>query len=312
MLRFHIPAFLFAILFFSASGWNPNVRNPDSAPSFREEWKADAPPIPILQTQITDTTSTLTDKQKAVLTSTLVAFEKRKGSQIAVLLVGSTEDWTIEEYAVKTFETWKLGRKGVDDGILIVVAIRDHKTRIEVGYGLEGAVPDVVAKRIVSDFMIPHFREGDYYTGITEGIDRLIAKIDGEELPAASGKVRGSDRNNGASSDRDVETSEDDSELPNRLVTAFIVLVVLGKVFGFFLGNGWSGGIGALLFVALGIFWSITFWLLIPGALLLWFFVLANGGGFGGGSSWGSSSGGGDSWSGGGGSSGGGGASGSW
>ncbi|TGK36392.1 hypothetical protein EHQ12_05190 [Leptospira gomenensis] len=302
-------AFLFVVLFFSATGWNPKPGNPGITPSFREEWIAEAPQIPLLQTQITDTTSTLTDKQKAVLTKTLVEFEKRKGSQIAVLLVGSTENWSIEEYAVKTFETWKLGRKGTDDGILIVVALRDHKTRIEVGYGLEGAVPDAIAKRIISDFMIPQFREGDYYTGISEAIDRLIEKIDGEDLPAANGKVRGSDPND---VNREEETSEEDSELPNRLVTAFIILVVLGKVFGFFLGNGVSGGIGAILFVLLGIFWSITFWLLIPGALLLWFFVLANGGGIGGGSSWGSSSGGGGSWGGGGGSSGGGGASGSW
>ncbi len=290
--------FFFGLLLLTA-GWSVRTEN-SSWILQREEWRAEDPEIPALKTQITDTTSTLTDSQKSVLTGRLVQFEKRKGSQIAVLVVGSTKDWSIEEYAVKAFEQWKLGRKGVDDGVLLVVAIQDHKTRIEVGYGLEGAIPDAIAKRITSDFMIPHFKNGDYYQGISEGIDRLISTINGEELPAASGRVGGSD------------SEGDMPELPSKLITAFIILVVAGKIFGFVFGNGLSGGISGIIFIILGLFWSITLWMLIPGALLLWFFVLANGGGMGGsGSSWGSSSGGG-SWSGGGGSSGGGGASGSW
>ncbi|TGL79110.1 TPM domain-containing protein [Leptospira yasudae] len=304
MIRLKFGILFFIWLFTFSAGWTLKTGN-SSILLLREEWKAEDPVIPPLRTQITDTTSTLTDKQKAILTSTLVAFEKRKGSQIAVLVVGSTLDWTVEEYAVKTFEAWKLGRKGIDDGILIVVAIGDHKTKIEVGYGLEGAVPDVIAKRIIEDYMIPRFRDGNYYEGISDAINALIAKIDGEELPAASGKVAGSDSS--SSGDGDFEP-----ELPNKLVTAFIILVILGKLFGLMFGNGFSGGFGAVIFVILGLFWSITLWLLIPGALLLWFFVLANGGGIGGGSSSWGSSGGGSSWSGGGGSSGGGGASGSW
>ncbi|EMY77768.1 PF04536 family protein [Leptospira weilii serovar Ranarum str. ICFT] len=302
LLRWRI--FFFLCLFAITAGWN--IKTEDSSLILSEEvWKAEDPVIPPLRTQITDTTSTLTDKQKSGLTSTLVAFETKKGSQIAVLVVGSTGDWTIEEYAVRVFETWKLGRKGIDDGILLVVAIQDHKTKIEVGYGLEGALPDVVCKRIIEEFMIPRFREGDYFQGISDGLDKLIAKIDGEELPEASGKIDGSSSSSANNSE--------ESMLPNKLVTAFIILVVLGKLFGFPFGNGISGGIGALIFVAIGIFWSITFWLLIPGAILLWFFVLANGrSGWSSSSSWGSSSGGGGSWSGGGGSSGGGGASGSW
>ncbi|MGJ4751790.1 TPM domain-containing protein [Leptospira kmetyi] len=303
MIRIGFGILRFILLFLIVTGWNLKTAN-SSPIFFREEWRSEDPPIPPLRTQITDTTSTLTDLQKSRLTSTLVTFEKRKGSQIAVLVVGSTLDWSIEEYAVKVFETWKLGRKDIRDGVLMVVAIQDHKTRIEVGYGLEGALPDVICKRIIEDFMIPHFRNGDYNQGIVEGVARIIERIDGEELPAASGRVAGSD--SGSSS------STEGPELPNHLVTAFIILVVLGKLFGFLFGNGLSGGIGAVLFVILGLFWSITLWLLIPGAFLLWFFVLANGGGMGSSSSWGSSSGGGGSWSGGGGSSGGGGASGSW
>lgn len=306
MIRYGFPILRFFFLFLIVSGWG--LKTVNSSPIlFREEWRSEDPKIPPLRTQITDTTSTLTDLQKSRLTSTLVAFERRKGSQIAVLVVGSTMDLTIEEYAVKVFETWKVGRPEARDGILVVIAIQDHKTKIETGYGLEGALPDVICKRIIEDFMIPHFRNGDYYQGITEGIARIIERIDGEELPAASGKVAGSE---GSSS----STSNEEPIIPSHLVTAFIILVVLGKLFGFLFGNGLSGGIGAVLFVIIGLFWSITLWLVIPGAFLLWFFVLANGssGFIGGGSSWGSSSGGGGSWSGGGGSSGGGGASGSW
>ncbi|PJZ57711.1 TPM domain-containing protein, partial [Leptospira barantonii] len=291
MIRRKFGILRFFLLFLVVAGWN--LKTVNSSPIFfREEWRSEDPTIPPLRTQITDTTSTLTDLQKSRLTSTLVDLEKRKGSQIAILIVGSTSDWTIEEYAVKVFETWKLGRKDIRDGVLMVVAIQDHKTRIETGYGLEGALPDVICKRIIEDFMIPHFRNGDYYQGITEGIARIIERIDGEELPPASGRVAGSDSESSSSTDGPV--------IPSNLVTAFIILVVLGKLFGFLFGNGLSGGIGAVLFVILGIFWSITFWLLIPGAFLLWFFVLANGGGMGSSSSWGSSSGGGGgSWSGG-------------
>ncbi|EMY14369.1 PF04536 family protein [Leptospira weilii str. Ecochallenge] len=182
MFHFKFRIVLFIGLYVITAGWNLKMENSPYI-LFKEEWKAEDPIIPSLRTQITDTTSTLTNAQKSSLTDTLIAFEKRKGSQIAVLIVGSTGDWAIEEYAVKVFETWKLGRKGIDDGILIVVAIQDHKTRIEVGYGLEGTIPDAIAKRIIEEFMIPRFREGNYFQGISDGIDKLILKIDGEELP---------------------------------------------------------------------------------------------------------------------------------
>nr|WP_198007843.1 MULTISPECIES: TPM domain-containing protein [unclassified Leptospira] len=148
-----------------------------------EEWKAEDQIIPLLRAPITDATSTLTKEQKAQLTNRLISFETEKGSQIAVLIVGSTGEWTIQEYAVKAFEKTKLGRKGIDDGILIVVAIQDHQTKIEVGYGLEGTIPDVTAKRIIEEFMIPKFREGNYFQGISDGIDAIVAKINEEELP---------------------------------------------------------------------------------------------------------------------------------
>ncbi|WP_061286957.1 TPM domain-containing protein [Leptospira interrogans] len=148
-----------------------------------EEWKAEDQIIPPLRSPVTDATFTLTKEQKVQLTNRLISFETKKGSQIAVLIVDSTGEWSIEEYALKVFEKTKLGRKGIDDGILIVVAIQDHKTKIEVGYGLEGTIPDAIAKRIIEEFMIPHFKNGDYFQGVSDGIDTLILKIDGEELP---------------------------------------------------------------------------------------------------------------------------------
>ncbi|MFA4794479.1 TPM domain-containing protein [Leptospira kirschneri] len=148
-----------------------------------EEWKTEDQNIPLLRSPVTDTTSTLTKEQKTQLTNRLISFETEKGNQIAVLIVGSTGEWTIEEYAVKVFEKTELGRKGIDDGVLIVVAIQNHKTKIEVGYGLEGTIPDATAKKIIEEFMIPKFREGNYFQGISDGIDTIITKINEEELP---------------------------------------------------------------------------------------------------------------------------------
>src|SRR6185503_17049933 len=121
---------------------------------------------------------------KAALEQMLQAFEARKGSQIAVLMVRTTGGEPIEQFALRVAEQWKLGRKGVDDGALLVVAKDDRAMRIEVGYGLEGALNDATAKRIVSDVITPRFREGDFFGGLSAGVDRMIRVIDGEALPA--------------------------------------------------------------------------------------------------------------------------------
>ncbi|WP_201038109.1 TPM domain-containing protein, partial [Leptospira noguchii] len=163
------------------AGIHLKIGNPHSI-FIIEQWKAEDPIIPLLRNPITDITSTLTKEEKTQLTNRLISFETEKGSQIAVLIVGSTGEWSMQEYAVNVFEKTKLGRKEIDDGVLIVVAIQDHKTRIEVGYGLEGTIPDATAKRIVEEFMIPKFREGNYFQGISDGIDAVMTKINGEEL----------------------------------------------------------------------------------------------------------------------------------
>lgn len=143
-------------------------------------------PVPPLTGHVTDLSGTLTAEQKATLEKTLTAFEARKGSQLAVLMIASTAPEAIEQYALRVAEKWKLGRKKVDDGAILVVAKDDRTVRIEVGYGLEGVLNDLTSKRIISETILPRFRAQDFSGGITDGVGQMIRVIDGEPLPAAS------------------------------------------------------------------------------------------------------------------------------
>ncbi len=119
--------------------------------------------IPPLSGHVIDQTVTLTVEQKAGLEQTMQAFETRKGSQIAILIVSTTAPETIEQYSLRVADQWKLGRKKVDDGAILVVAKNDRALRIEVGYGLEGALNDATSKRIISEIITPRFKQGDFY-----------------------------------------------------------------------------------------------------------------------------------------------------
>jgi uncharacterized protein len=140
-------------------------------------------PVPALSARVTDLTGTLTSEQSAALEEKLRAFEARKGSQLAVLIVPTTEPEDIAGFGIRVAEAWKLGRKGIDDGAILIVAKNDRRLRIEVGYGLEGAMPDAIAKRIVADTITPYFKQGDFYGGIDAGLDQMIRVVDGEPLP---------------------------------------------------------------------------------------------------------------------------------
>src|SRR5471030_3278309 len=118
--------------------------------------------VPALTARVTDQTGTLDAGQVQALESKLAAFETSKGSQIAVLIVPTTGDETIEQYSIRVTDQWKLGRKGVDDGVLLLVAKDDRKMRIEVGRGLEGVIPDAIANRIIDEDMSPKFHDGDF------------------------------------------------------------------------------------------------------------------------------------------------------
>jgi uncharacterized protein len=139
--------------------------------------------VPELRARVTDLTATLTAEQSQALESRFAAFEREKGSQIAVLIVPTTQPETVEQYSIRVAERWKLGRKGVDDGVLLLVAKDDRALRIEVGYGLEGAIPDAIASRVIEEIILPRFRAGDFYGGIDAAVTKLIGLVNGEPLP---------------------------------------------------------------------------------------------------------------------------------
>jgi len=153
------------------AAWQPALGQP----------RVDVPP---LRAPVTDLTGTLTPDQVAALDAKLRAFATSRGSQVAVLIVPTTRPEEIEQYSIRVVEQWKLGRGKVDDGVLLLVAVEDRRVRIEVGYGLEGALPDATANRIIQQDITPSFRRGDYYGGITDGVDRIMRVIEGEALPA--------------------------------------------------------------------------------------------------------------------------------
>src|ERR1043165_942507 len=140
--------------------------------------------VPPLTGRVVDRTGTLSSGDIASLDTTLKDFEARKGSQIAVLIVPTTQPETIEQYSIRVAEAWKIGRKKIDDGAILVVAKEDRKLRIEVGYGLEGVLTDVTAKRIIDEVITPKFRSGDFAGGISDGVNRILRVVDGEPLPA--------------------------------------------------------------------------------------------------------------------------------
>jgi uncharacterized protein len=146
--------------------------------------------VPPLTARVTDQTNTLTSEQVGALEQTLQTFENRKGTQIAVLIVPTTGVETIEQYSLRVVEQWKLGRRQVDDGALLIVAKDDRKLRIEVGYGLEGALNDAISNRIIREIIVPRFREGDFYGGIAAGVDQMIRVADGEPLPPPQPRAR--------------------------------------------------------------------------------------------------------------------------
>lgn len=217
--------------------------------------------IPPLSGRITDQTATLTTEQKAALEQTLQAFETKKGSQLAVLIVPTTAPETIEQYALRVAEQWKLGRKKVDDGAILVVAKTDRALRIEVGYGLEGALNDATSKRIISEIITPRFKQDDFNGGIAAGVDQIIRVIDGEPLPPAKGQP--------AAGIADIQ-----QYVPVIFILALVVGGVLRSVLGRFPGALVTGGAVA---VAAWLFAGALSIALGAGILALLFTLLSGG-----------------------------------
>lgn len=272
--------------------------------------------IPPLDSPVVDTTGTLDAAHRQQLEQQALALQQRKGSQLQVLLVRSTLPESIEQYTQRVFDQWKLGRKGVDDAVLLVVATDDRRVRIQPGYGLEGAIPDITADRIIQEYMAPKFRAGDYGGGIVDATAVLVKLIDGEPLPEP------------IADNRDKESGGD------WLFALFAAFIAASFVRGAF-GRTPAGVRGVLTGGAAGgVAWLLSSLLGLGGvaALIGFFYGLVKlpagsyarhggWGGFGGGGGWGGGGfgggsgggfGGGGGWSGGGGMSGGGGASGSW
>ena len=265
--------------------------------------QAELLPVPALKARVTDLTQTLTPTERTTLEDKLAAFEAKKGSQIAVLLVPTTQPEDIAQYSIRVVDQWKIGREKSDDGILVLVAKNDRKLRIEVGRGLEGAIPDLYAKRIISDVIGPKFKQGDFAGGLDAGVDSLIGLVNGEALPAPE---------NRAASVIDIGNI-----LPMLLFGGLITGLILRSIFGTFLGSAFNGGLigGVIMLFGLALSAAVVF------GIIAFFFTMMMGsrglggysGGIGGGYGGGGWSGGGSSsWGGGGGSFGGGGASGDW
>ena len=254
--------------------------------------------VPTLNSHVTDITGTLTPQQLQTLERTLQSFESSKGSQIAVLIVPTTEPESIEQYSLRVVERWKIGRQNIDDGVLLLIAKDDHTLRIEVGYGLEGALTDATCKRIISEIIVPQFKQGNYYGGIQSGLDSIIKVVNGEALPA---------QNNSFAAKGFTQT------MPILFFAAVIAGSILRSLFGSLFGAIFTGGAIAVLAWLLTSSLAIT---IIAGIVAAIFTLLSNntGGGYYGGGSHRRSRGGFGSggFGGGGGSFGGGGASGRW
>ena len=256
--------------------------------------------VPPLNARVTDLTATLNPEQTNQLEAKLTAFEHEKGSQIAVLIVPTTLPEDITQYSIRVVDAWKIGRAKQDDGVLLLIAKDDRKIRIEVGYGLEGAIPDLIAKRIITEIISPSFKAGDFYGGIDGALTQMMALVSGEQLAPPT--------------PRDAQGVSIESLLPFLLIGSLILGGLLKAIFGDFLGGALNGGAIGLLAWVLGggLLMAILFGFVAFIITLMGLAGLGHLGGLGGGSYGGRGSGGFDPFSGGGGGFGGGGASGDW
>jgi uncharacterized membrane protein YgcG len=232
--------------------------------------------VPVLSARITDVTGTLDAAAVARIEAPLAALEASKGSQIAVLIVASTAPESIEAYAVRAFEQWKLGRAGVDDGVLLVVAKDDRTVRIEVGYGLEGAIPDVAAYRVIQEYLVPRFREGDFAGGIEAAVGVLAKLVEGEALPApmspaAATAAPAADRYQNVTGYDHHAEDKWISMLPIVLVAFVFVRTVLEVMVKAWWRRGLVGGL--VLAAAAGGFWLAGLFPSLPWSIGLGFVV---------------------------------------
>lgn len=267
-------------------------------------------PIPPLTARVTDLTGTLDAGRQAALEQQLAAFEARKGAQVVVLLLPGTQPESIEQFGTRLLEAWKVGRQGIDDGALLIVAKDERRLRIEVGYGLEGALNDATAKRIIEESIVPLFKAGDFPGGIQAGVDAMLKVIDGEALPApaADGWADRFEHSGGFMDLGGLSDGAVFAILAALVLGGTLLRYLLGNLLGCTVVGSVTGGVGWLVIggwsgIAIGA--AAGIFLALFGLDLVLSGIFGGGGGR-------SSGGGGGGFSGGGGSGGGGGASGSW
>ena len=275
---------------------------------FPDPINAEIVSLPELKERVTDLTGTLKASEKASLESRLKAYETEKGTQIVILILHTTGDESIEQFGIRLAEEWKIGRKGIGDGVILIVAKDDRKLRIEVGYGLEGSLTDVTAWRIINEIIVPQFKSGSFYEGINSGTEAIISVISGEVLPEPSPE------------DSFNNSEEPSSSLAGKLPFLIIFAIFIGMALRNLFGKGVSFVVVAAAVFLIALF-IVPIWLAIIAGLLLGGFAALAGSGtggtgyYGGGFSSGGFGGGGfgsGGFGGGGGGFGGGGASGSW
>ncbi len=284
--------FFFVFVLFLSSGYQVSL------------FGQDLQDIPDLRSRVIDTVQLLTLEQKNTLERKLYTLERSKGIQIACLILSSTKPEDIESYSIRVAEKWKLGRKNVDDGVIVVIAKDDRRIRIEVGYGLEGALTDIVSHRIITDIISPHFKKGDFYEGIQNGLHAVSQVVQGEDLPKSQFSAKG--------------------KMKRGRGKGIFLLVGLLLLTNVIIRSLFGSGISFFLNLVLGLLLGYIFFSWLSGLMMALLASLAGPGigsrgfiggmgyGYGGGMAGGSFGSGGGGFSGGGGGFGGGGASGSW
>jgi uncharacterized protein len=210
---------------------------------------ARAADVPLLSGRVVDNAEILKPATREQLTATLKAHEDKTTDQVTLLTVLTIDGEAVEQYATRVFEAWKLGQKGKDNGVLVVVVPKDRKMRIEVGYGLEGTLSDVAANRIIRNLMTPKFKDGDYDQGVLNGVNAVIAQLEGNPDPAASADAPAS-----SASKPSIKFDGPDLAWPERIVIGAFIFGVIGLFT--FMGI-MTPGVGWFLYVFLIPFWAM-------------------------------------------------------
>lgn len=225
-------------------------------------WQASAEvAVPALSARVIDQTKTLTQDQLRALDQKLSDIEARKGSQVAVLIVSTTKPEEIEQYAIRVADRWKIGRKKVDDGVILLVAKNDRTVRIEVGYGLEGALTDALSKRIIDSAIIPRFQQQDFYGGVLAGVDQIGRVIDGEALPVPKRQL----------------VADQEGTLSS-LPGLFVLGLVLGGLLRKILGRGLGAGVTGVAVAIIGWFIAGALITALLGGVIAFIVTLLSGG----------------------------------